>query len=148
MSLDLPNMPIFSIENIPQVNIEQLLEKYNGKKFVISADKKMIKYSITKFPKYLILNYKRISKNKFYAEKNSTIVNFPIIDLDIDKNKYDLISNIVHVGNSESDKYKIQVLHNNKSWYEISDIKCYPILPEDIFLKETYLQIFKRKDHE
>jgi U4/U6.U5 tri-snRNP-associated protein 2 len=40
-------------------------------------------YKITKLPKYLFIHIKRFSKNSFFKEKNPSIVNFPIKNLDM-----------------------------------------------------------------
>jgi U4/U6.U5 tri-snRNP-associated protein 2 len=64
-------MPIFN-----------LLSKYDGKTF--HDDPKFRKlYKIKKLPKYLIFHYKRFIQNKFFIEKNSTIVSFPLNNLDL-----------------------------------------------------------------
>ena len=80
-------------------------------------------------PKYLILQAKRFIKNEFFSEKNSTIVNFPIKNLELGKfehkeevkeRKYDLIANVVHEGKIEEGTYKVQVRHRaNDEWYDI-----------------------------
>lgn len=85
----------------------------------------MKRFEIIKLPKYLILYIKRFTKNTFFLEKNPTIVNFPIKELDLTelmssqtnpqgrKYIYDLIANIIHEGEPESGKgtYRVHVLH-------------------------------------
>jgi len=41
------------------------------------------RYKIYKLPRYLIIHVKRFYKNEFFLEKNPTIVNFPIKNLDL-----------------------------------------------------------------
>ena len=41
------------------------------------------KYVIVSPPPYLILHIKRFTRNQFFIEKNHTIVNFPLRDLDL-----------------------------------------------------------------
>lgn len=62
------------------------------------------------FFRYLILYMKRFTRNTFFTEKNPTIVNFPIRNVDFGdvlalearkanpENVYDLVANIVHEG--------------------------------------------------
>lgn len=65
------------------------MTKFDGMTFIEEIDparngvviKK--KYEITKLPKYLVIHIKRFSKNEFFLEKNPTIVNFPIKNLDL-----------------------------------------------------------------
>lgn len=138
LTLDLPPTPLFQdemSENIlPQVPLSQLLAKFNGvseKEYKTYKDSYLKRFVITKFPKFLILYIKRFTRNTFFLEKNPTIVNFPIKNVDlselfVDENKnnetnggnnqkvvYDLIANIVHDGQPESGKgtYRIHILH-------------------------------------
>jgi U4/U6.U5 tri-snRNP-associated protein 2 len=65
------------------------MTKFDGTTFIEEIDpsrngvviKK--KYEITKLPKNLVIHIKRFSKNEFFLEKNPTIVNFPIKNLDL-----------------------------------------------------------------
>lgn len=60
------------------------MKKFDGKNFIeepVTCIKK--KYRITKLPKYLIIHIKRFHKNDYFLEKNPTIVNFPIKNLDL-----------------------------------------------------------------
>ena len=38
---------------------------------------------LTRLPKYLIMHVKRFTKNNFFMEKNPTIVNFPVKNLEL-----------------------------------------------------------------
>ena len=61
-----------------------MLKKYDGKIFVeepVTCVKR--KYKIYDLPQYLIIHIKRFTKNDFFVEKNPTIVNFPIKNLDL-----------------------------------------------------------------
>lgn len=40
-------------------------------------------YWITKLPRYLILSLARFTKNFYFTEKNPTIVNFPVKNLEL-----------------------------------------------------------------
>jgi U4/U6.U5 tri-snRNP-associated protein 2 len=60
------------------------MKKFDGKSFIeepVTCIRK--KYRLYSLPKYLILHMKRFTKNEFFIEKNSTIVNFPIKNLDL-----------------------------------------------------------------
>jgi U4/U6.U5 tri-snRNP-associated protein 2 len=86
LALDLPPAPVFSDENdrtvIPQVSLMQLLSKFDGKT-ITEFGNSMKRYSIRKLPQYLIFCVKRFTKNEFTAEKNPTIINFPLKHLDM-----------------------------------------------------------------
>ena len=41
------------------------------------------RYRLVKLPQYLILHLKRFTKNNFFVEKNRTIVNFPVRNLEL-----------------------------------------------------------------
>lgn len=85
LNCDLPPPPLFIDEFreniIPQVNLYQLLAKFNGvteKEYKSYKDNFMKRFEITKLPKFIILYIKRFTKNTFFVDKNPTIVNFPV----------------------------------------------------------------------
>lgn len=85
LNCDLPPPPLFIDEFreniIPQVNLYQLLAKFNGvteKEYKSYKDNSMKRFEITKLPKFVILYIKRFTKNTFFIDKNPTIVNFPV----------------------------------------------------------------------
>jgi Ubiquitin carboxyl-terminal hydrolase len=87
LGLDLPPPPLFKdvMEKniIPQVPIFNILKKYDG----ISVDHNIRagrrKFRITRLPHYLVLHMKRFTKNNFFVEKNPTIVNFPVKNMEL-----------------------------------------------------------------
>ena len=96
------------------------MKKFDGKDFFEETGTGIMKkYRITKLPEYLVIHIKRFSKNEFFMEKNPTIVNFPIKNLDmsefiwLEENsnggqfKYDLLANVIHEGKPESGTYRI-----------------------------------------
>ena len=104
---------------IPQVPLSVLLHKFDGsmqKEYKTYNENFLKRFSITDLPPYLIIYFKRFVKNQFFTEKNPTIVNFPIKNVDLydcleDEAKgrhpyttYDLMSNIVHDGEAKADK--------------------------------------------
>jgi U4/U6.U5 tri-snRNP-associated protein 2 len=87
LTLEVPPPPLFKDELqgnvIPQVPIFQLLDKFNGttvKKFLNGERRR---YELLKLPPYLLVHLNRFTKNSFFTEKNPTIVNFPIRNLDL-----------------------------------------------------------------
>uniref|UniRef100_A0A0A9W861 Ubiquitin carboxyl-terminal hydrolase 39 n=2 Tax=Lygus hesperus TaxID=30085 RepID=A0A0A9W861_LYGHE len=165
LTCDLPPPPLFKdeiMENIiPQVNLYNLLMKFNGeteKEYKTYKENFMKKFEITKLPPYLILYVKRFTKNTFFVEKNPTIVNFPVKSIDFGdflspeikslhkSTVYDLVANIVHDGEPEKGTYRVHVLHKgNGKWYEMQDLHVTDILPQMITLTEAYIQIYEMK---
>ncbi|VTZ70850.1 U4/U6.U5 tri-snRNP-associated protein 2, putative [Plasmodium chabaudi chabaudi] len=164
LSLKLPNPPIFKSTTesniIPQVSIFELLTKYDGETETFLSDKAVPStLIISKLPKYLIFTIQRFSKNNFFTEKNGTIVNFVIKNLDmkdyvhqdyLDQNpvtKYNLVANIFHSGTVTNGSYKIHVLQQaTNEWYEIEDLHVISILPQLVLLPESCIQLYQRQD--
>jgi len=101
---------------------------------------------------------KRFTKNQWFIEKNPTIVNFPIKNVDLYEclaedarqkhsyTTYDLIANVVHDGRPESGmgSYRGQVLHKGTGkWFELEDLHVKEILPQTITLTESYIQVWE-----
>lgn len=86
LTLDLPPPPLFQDELeaniIPQVSLQDLLSKYDGKT-IQDSDNTLKRHILKSLPLYLILIIKRFTKSNFKYEKNPTIVNFPIKGLDM-----------------------------------------------------------------
>ncbi|KFD52615.1 hypothetical protein M514_06462 [Trichuris suis] len=165
LTLDLPPAPLyrgeFLMNIIPQVPLSALLAKFNGrteKEYKTYNENIMKRFEITKLPPYLIIFIKRFTKNHWYVEKNPTIVNFPIRNVDLYEylskeartslqfTTYDLIANIVHDGQPGPDQgtYRIQLSHRGTGkWYELEDLHVKEILPQMITLTECYIQIWE-----
>lgn len=122
LNLEIPATPLFKDSQggqvIPQIPLFEVLKKYNGENWtdhvgVNGLERKQ--YSIENLPNYLIFHLGRFTKNNFYLEKNHTIVNFPVKNLEMKdyvspssssssssahgtlvSEKYDLIANICH----------------------------------------------------
>ncbi|KJP88204.1 hypothetical protein AK88_02151 [Plasmodium fragile] len=164
LSLKLPNPPIFKSTTesniIPQVSIFELLTKFDGEtESFLNEKSEPSTLIISKLPKYLVFTIKRFSKNNFFVEKNGTIVNFVIKNLDmkdyvhedyLDKNpvtKYNLIANIFHSGSVSSGTYKIHVLNQaSNEWYEMEDLHVITVLPQLVLLPESCVQLYQRQD--
>ena len=101
LALDLPPPPLFqdAVEKniIPQVTLASVLAKFDGQTTQVCISLKwtaalhdltllliqesagqLKRYRCTHLPAYIILHYKRFTKNNFVEEKNPTIVNFPV----------------------------------------------------------------------
>ncbi|GFO38105.1 U4/u6.u5 tri-snrnp-associated protein 2 [Plakobranchus ocellatus] len=132
LTCDLPAPPLYPDESreniIPQIPFANLLTKFNGvteKEYKSSKDSTMKRFELTRLPQFIIIYFKRFNKNYFVFEKNPTIVNFPIKNIDFGDllapevraqhkhTTYDLVANIVHDGQPGQGKgnYRCHVLH-------------------------------------
>ncbi|MPC26846.1 U4/U6.U5 tri-snRNP-associated protein 2 [Portunus trituberculatus] len=160
LTCDLPQPPLFKDEKkeniIPQVSLYVLLSKFDGKtgkEYQTYKESILKKFQLTGLPPYLILYHKRFTKNTFYTEKNPTIVNFPVKNIDVaeylteevkERHKepvYDLVANIVHDGDPVSGTYRCHILHKGTGkWYELQDLHVKEIEPQMLTLTESYIQ--------
>ncbi|KAI0068026.1 spindle pole body protein [Artomyces pyxidatus] len=169
LALDLPPPPLFqdAVEKniIPQVGIHAVLAKYDGVTTQESRGQ-LRRFKCQRLPPYIILHYKRFTKNNFVEEKNPTIVNFPLRGVDFrdyldspashSHTVYDLMANITHesIAGTTRDKentvWKVQLRAGagggeNEKWFQIQDLIVEEIRKEMIFLGETVLQIWERR---
>ncbi|KHJ86146.1 hypothetical protein OESDEN_14112, partial [Oesophagostomum dentatum] len=144
LALDLPPAPLYRDEQMQNI-IPQEYKTYN--------ENIMKRFELLRLPEYLIITYKRFHKNQWFVEKNPTIVNFPISNVDLfdclsqDTKRdhkyttYDLVANIVHDGKPDSGTYRIQLVHvGSRKWFELEDLHVKEILPQMIVLAESYIQ--------
>lgn len=105
LAIDLPPPPLFqdAVEKniIPQVGIHSVLAKYDGRSTQVNnaprpshgklnltdphlqeSAGQLRRYKCQRLPRYIILHYKRFTKNNFVEEKNPTIVTFPLRGVD------------------------------------------------------------------
>eukprot|EP00808_Paulinella_micropora_P010538 g15362.t1 len=91
ISLNLPPAPLFKDDAdrslIPQVPLFDLLAKFDGVTEEFLPDGSKRRYSFKRLPRYLIVHYKRFHSNNWFKEKNPTLVNFPIRNLDLKQYK-------------------------------------------------------------
>lgn len=171
LAVDLPPPPLFqdAVEKniIPQVGIHAVLSKYDGVKTQESRGQ-LRRFNCQQLPPYLIVHYKRFTKNNFVEEKNPTIVNFPLKGLDLHdylssagqhpSPVYDLIANVVHesVAGTTRDKentvWKVQLragygTGESERWFQIQDLIVEEIRKEMIFLGETVIEIWERRQN-
>ena len=66
-----------------QVPIFDLLKKFDGQHTSDDIKAGRRRFRLTKLPSYLVLHIKRFTKNNFFIEKNPTIVNFPVKNLEL-----------------------------------------------------------------
>jgi U4/U6.U5 tri-snRNP-associated protein 2 len=81
LTLDLPPTPLFrdAVEDkndIPQVPLPSLLQKYNGIQASERQANRIRHRLLHPLPPYLLFHIKRFSVNKFVSERNPTIVTF------------------------------------------------------------------------
>jgi len=169
LAVDLPPPPLSqdAVEKniIPQVGIHSVLAKYDG---VLAQESRgqLRRFNCEQLPPYLIIHYKRFTKNNFVEEKNPTIVNFPLKGVDFrdylssaeehPSPVYDLIANVIHesVAGTTRDKentvWKVQLRAGSgtgegEKWFQIQDLIVEEIRKEMIFLGETVIQIWERR---
>ncbi|KAJ7561746.1 hypothetical protein O6H91_03G039700 [Diphasiastrum complanatum] len=166
LGLDLPPPPLFKdvMEKniIPQVPLFNILKKFDGETVteVVRPQLARMRYHITRLPQYLILHMKRFTKNNFFIEKNPTLVNFPVKNLELKdyvplpalthnnrmRSKYDLIANLVHDGKPGEGSYRVFVQRKSEeAWYEMQDLHVAETLPQMVALSEAYMQIYEQQ---
>ncbi|KAK3218881.1 hypothetical protein Dsin_012851 [Dipteronia sinensis] len=166
LGLDLPPPPLFKdvMEKniIPQVPLFNILKKFDGETVteVVRPHVARMRYRVTRLPQYMILHMRRFTKNNFFVEKNPTLVNFPVKNLELKdyiplptpkenerlRSKYDLIANIVHDGKPEEGFYRVFVQRKSEElWYEMQDLHVSETLPQMVALSETYMQIYEQQ---
>ncbi|KIJ22148.1 hypothetical protein PAXINDRAFT_160089 [Paxillus involutus ATCC 200175] len=170
LAVDLPPPPLFqdAVEKniIPQVSIHSVLAKYDGVTTQESAGQ-LRRYKCQRLPRYIILHCKRFTKNAFVEEKNPTIVTFPLRGVDFREyldappshppTVYDLIANVTHesvAGTTRDKENTIWKVHlrvgggggEGEKWLQVQDLIVEETRKEMIFLGETVLQIWERRD--
>mmetsp|Transcript_4482 Transcript_4482/g.9640 ORF Transcript_4482/g.9640 Transcript_4482/m.9640 type:complete len:537 (-) Transcript_4482:876-2486(-) len=160
LGLDLPPAPLFKdvLEKniIPQVPIFNIMRKFDGVSVSDDIRAGRRRFKVTRLPRYLCLHMKRFTKNNFFMEKNPTIVNFPVKNLelrdilplppDAASSKYDLVANVVHDGKAGEGTYRAHVHRKvEEIWYEVQDLRVVDILPQMVALSESYFQVYELK---
>ncbi|KAL2936932.1 U4/U6.U5 tri-snRNP-associated protein 2 [Bienertia sinuspersici] len=163
LDLDLPPPPLFKdvMEKniIPQVPLFNILKKFDGETLIEAVHPQIAKmqYRVTKLPPYVIMHLRRFTKSNF-IEKNPTIVNFPVKNLELKdyitlstpkdaeklRSKYDLMANIVHEGTPTEGSYKVFVQRkSDDQWYEVQDLHVSETKAEMVALSEAYVQMYE-----
>eukprot|EP00887_Chlorella_sp_A99_P006527 scaffold3.g6527.t1 len=129
LGLDLPPAPLFkdALEKIP---IFDILKKFDGETWSEDIKLGRRRFRVTRLPRFLALH--------FFVEKNPTIVNFPVKNLDLAAcvpvpkgpggaaaaAKYDLVANVVHEGKAGAGTYRVHVHRKVEDiWYEVQDLR-------------------------
>eukprot|EP00697_Spironema_sp_BW2_P009974 gnl/Spiro4/25029_TR12443_c0_g1_i1.p1 gnl/Spiro4/25029_TR12443_c0_g1~~gnl/Spiro4/25029_TR12443_c0_g1_i1.p1 ORF type:complete len:516 (-),score=119.23 gnl/Spiro4/25029_TR12443_c0_g1_i1:80-1627(-) len=163
LGLEVPPSPLFkdSLDRniLPQVQLPMLLNKFNGTQFLelpLTSERK--RFIITRLPAYLVLTIKRFSFNtQLDFEKNPTVVNFPVRNLDMldyTENlpatactKYDLVANIYHEGQPADGSFNIHLFHRaNEQWYDVQDLSVREVMPQLMALVDSYILVYRRHD--
>jgi U4/U6.U5 tri-snRNP-associated protein 2 len=174
LTLDLPAAPLFQDELdkniIPQVPLTSILSKYDG----VRAQEKLntrVRYRLLHpLPPFLCFHVKRFSANKFIAERNPTIVTFPVRSLNmapyVEPNPeayppgepiwYDLVANITHEavrsrddsveGEKEKNIWRVHLRERSRDeWVEVQDLYVEKARTETLFARESYVQLWERR---
>ncbi|PWN34724.1 cysteine proteinase [Meira miltonrushii] len=172
LAIDLPPIPVFQdvIEKniIPQVPIATVLSKYDGVSFQ-EARGMIRRYKTLRLPPFLILHFKRFTKNNFIEERNRTIVEYPVKGLDLSpyiedpslasiSTTYDLVANVTLEATAgtvrENAIWRSQDanadvddddLTEEEKWFSIQDLLVESIDKQLLFLGESYIQIWARR---
>ncbi|XP_021727137.1 U4/U6.U5 tri-snRNP-associated protein 2-like isoform X1 [Chenopodium quinoa] len=161
LDLDLPPPPLFkdALEKniIPQVPLFNILKKFDREIITEAVHPQIAKmqYSVTKLPPYVIMHLRRFTKSNNFVEKNPTIVNFPVKNLEMKyyialkdaeklRSKYDLMANIVHEGTPIQGSYKVCVQRTSEDqWYEVQDLHVSETKAEMVALSEAYVLMYE-----
>ena len=86
LTLEIPPAPLFTDDTersiLPQVALESLLAKFDGTTVQESLNMRQT-YRLKSLPTYLVLHIKRYSKGNWATEKNPTVVQFPLKEMDL-----------------------------------------------------------------
>ena len=165
LALDPPPAPLYqdALEQniIPQVPLATLLSKYDGRTVTDDAKAGRRTLKITRLPRFLLLHVRRFARNAFFAEKNPTIVNFPVKGLPLgellrykgsnkpeeeDPFRYDLAANVAHEGPAAAGAFKAHVQRKaDGTWFECGDLRVAETLPQVVALSEAYLQVWEKR---
>ncbi|KAI3901872.1 hypothetical protein MKW92_040769 [Papaver armeniacum] len=168
LGLDLPP-PLFQDvmeENrISQVPLFNILKKFDGES-ITKVEKPSVarmRYRVTRLPQYLILHMRRFTQNNLGIEKNPTLVNFPVKNLELKdyiplpvpketenlRTKYDLITNVVHDGTLREGVYRVYVQRKSEElWYEMKDTHVAELPLQMVAPSETYMQIYEQQQQQ
>lgn len=157
LQLDLPVVTLLKDEKSKtaslQVPIFTLLSKFDGRTTqFVAATKEHRTFKIQVLPQYLVFFVKRFTQNMYLIEKNHTIVNFPVDELDMvdyteetTRTKYSLSAYICHTGDTPTGSCLARYFHKaNGKWYNCQDTTAEAMLAEDHFVAEAYILFYER----
>ena len=173
LALDLPPPPVFQDvvkQNIiPQIPLAHVLAKYDGTT-IQEANGMIRRFKLTKLPPYIILHFRRFTKNRFVEERNPTIVNFPTVGLDLAEyleapadgptlgTVYNLLANVTHEATAgtvrDNSVWRSQVhtrtdgervsdedVRREERWFQMQDLLVDEVNKQMLFLGESYIQV-------
>lgn len=166
LTLDLPPTSLFSQESkINEVELVDLLQKYNGTKTTQTSPNELKTYKLKSLPPYLLLHIDRGLEGND-KRGNPTVVKYPeVLDLEPfleSKNsqssakhklptKYKLVANIKHslimgddIGHGDDKNQWSISIRRDDEWILISDLEVKKCEGELMFLDENYIQLWKR----
>ena len=166
LTLDLPPTSLFSQESkINEVELVDLLQKYNGTKTTQTSPNELKTYKLKSLPPYLLLHIDRGLEGND-KRGNPTVVKYPeVLDLEPfleSKNsqssakhklptKYKLVANIKHslimgddIGHGDDKNQWSISIRRDDEWILISDLDVKKCEGELMFLDENYIQLWKR----
>lgn len=121
---------------IPRAPLEQLLEKFISN----------TRYEILKYPKYLFLYLKRFQSNRFFKEKNKTIADIPLQDLQLNSHSYSLLGILIHEGDANSGSFKSFVRNGVNNFLEVDDIRVREVVPQTLTIVESYILLYGKSN--
>ena len=179
LTVDITEAPLFKndVEGniIPQAPLVTLLQKFNGEQWQdLPVQGERRKHKILSLPKYLIFHLKRFTENRFFKEKNPTIVTFPVQNLNMEEcnltkfsfpsfsnnhsclvvenvenkpQKYDLVASITHNGTIEKGFYTIFIRQKSiDKWFEVKDLDVVEVSAQKVAVSEAYIQIWEHQN--
>ena len=103
------------------------------------------KYSINRLPYVLILSLKRFKFNQNYNFKLSQMITYPLADLELKGEKYDLYGVINHYGGINSGHYTCIIKKKDK-WYMCDDSNIYQIEEKRVMHANAYILFYINKE--
>jgi len=139
----LPPVPVFQAAStdtpLPTIDLELLLQQFAAKG-----------YKVSKTGLYIVFCIKRFGQNRFFREKNSTVVRFPVRRLELGmlgdvSGSWDLVAAIAYDGDVKSGRYKAFVHREaGDKYFELSDLLVSEVLPQVIPLSEVCQLVYRR----
>jgi U4/U6.U5 tri-snRNP-associated protein 2 len=144
-----------------QVPIYELLHKFDGKREQADVTVGRRKLRILSLPPFLLLSISRFTKNRFFVEKNPTIVNFPAKNLNLrgsiapvprpkgapsPQYTYNLLASVSHVGDKRPEGVYTAYIHRGaeNSWFDVQDLLIKETQAEAVVITEAYFQVYAR----
>lgn len=140
-----------------QVAIYELLHKFDGKREQADVTVGRRTLRLLSLPPFLLLSMARFTKNRFFVEKNPTIVNFPAKSLNLKGSiarlprkkgaaepvtAYNLLASVSHVGDKRPEgRYKVYVHRGSENtWFDVHDLHVQETQAEAVVITEAYFQ--------